>query len=98
MSGEVAGAASRWSAACWTPMDDDGLRRIMCEACLRWRLQGFFPSSVVASVAWHEAYPDAPVPRRTVYSCKECRAQEVANREKIEGFRNLRLPDGPAEE
>ena len=80
------------------PLDNYGHRRIRCEACFRWRLQGHFPSSVIASVTWHEAHADAPVQRRTVYSCKECRAQEVAARERIEGFLSFRLPDGGAEE
>ena len=46
----------------------------------------------------HEAHADVPVQRRTVDSCKECRAQEVAAWESIEGFRHFRLPDGGAEE
>ena len=90
----------------WTVLDSYGRRRIRCEACLRWRRQGYFPSSVVALVVWHESYADAPVRRRTVrlsedplgYSCKECRAQAVADRERIEGFLLFRLPDVAAEE
>ena len=64
--------------------------------CLRWRPQVYFPSSVVASVTWHEAHAETPVRRRTIYSCKECRAKEVAERERTEGFLNFRLPDGAA--
>ena len=78
-------------------MDDDGLRRIMCEACLRWRAQSHFPSKVVASVEWHEAHPDMPR-GRTIHSCKECRAQQVNDRERIEAFLNFRLPDSSSEE
>ena len=65
---------------------------IVCEVCLRERLTERFPGSVVASVIHHLALPGRD-PRRTVWSCKECRAQQVAERERIEAFLNFRLPD-----
>ena len=71
----------------WTALDSYWRRRIRCEACLRWRLQGYFTSSVVTLVVWSESSADAPVRLSEDplgYSCKECRAQAVADRERIE--------------
>ena len=70
-----------------------GRRYIQCEACQRSLLERRFPSKVLASVQWHVKHPDQPR-GETIWSCKECRAQEVANRERIEAFLRIRLPDG----
>ena len=75
-------------------MDSTGHRWVQCEACYRYRPESCFPSSVLTSIAWHVNFPSMPR-RRTIWSCKECRAQEVAERERVEAFRNFRLPDTP---
>ena len=75
-------------------MDAAGVRWIQCEACLRWQQQSCFPRSVIASIEWHDTFPGMPR-GRTIWSCKECRAQEVAERERVEAFCNFRHPDEP---
>ena len=62
---------------------------LVCEACLRTLPWDAFPSSVQASFLHHTLLPGAN-PRRSVWSCKECRAQEVVARELIHAFQNLR--------
>ena len=64
---------------------------IVCEVCLRERLAQCFPRTVVASVVHHLALPGRA--QMKVWSCKECRAQQVADRERIDAVFNFRLPD-----
>ena len=68
---------------------------IQCEVCLRTLPKDFFPSSVAASVAHHVRSPTNPR-GHTVWSCKECRAQEVAAREDLQSFTSFRhIPENP---
>ena len=76
----------------WTPQDMLGYRIIRCELCLRWRHQTHFPTSVCASVNWHDLHRAIPR-KRTKRTCRECRKQEVNDRMAIEAFRNFRVPD-----
>ena len=63
-----------------------------CEVCFRELPEHHFPRSVLAPLTHQLLFPE--VPRgRTLRSCKECRAQEVADRERIVKFLNFRPPD-----
>ena len=74
--------------------DDDRPPTLECEDCLR-ELPAkakHFPSSVLASWTHHLAFPEHE--RRSRWSCKQCRAQQVVERERIQGFQNFRhIPD-----
>ena len=65
-----------------------------CEVCFRWLPPRSFPREVINSMEWHLAHPGGPR-GRTVWSCKECRAQEVVERERVEAYLNFRIPSDP---
>ena len=66
----------------------------VCEECLRWLGESYYPRSVLNSMQWHYAHPGE---RRgtTEWTCKECRAQKVADKERLDTFRNFRQPEDP---
>ena len=71
---------------------DDRPPTLGCEECLRELPADHFPSSVLASWTHHLAFPEHE--RRSRWSCKQCRAQQVVERERIQGFQNFRhIPD-----
>ena len=78
------------------PDDDEGhgapALLIQCEVCFRELLEDRFPRCVLVSIDHHFRFPEVPR-RRTIWSCKECRAQEVAHMERIAKFINFRLYD-----
>ena len=65
---------------------------LVCEKCLRELPTLRFPSSVRSSWAHHVALPGVD-PRKSKWTCKECRAQEVVELEQIWSYRNLRKPE-----
>ena len=60
-----------------------------CEACLRSQDWLRFPSSVRNSIGHHALFPGTH-PRRTKWTCKECRADEVKKKEQLDKFCNFR--------
>ena len=72
MSGEVAGAASRWSAACWTPMGSVG-------SCARRAYAGGSRASSPAA-SWPRSPGTRPTPTRPSRDVPSTRAKNAARK------------------
>ena len=82
-----------FNRSCWIQPHDAtmAVTYIQCEWCLQMRLEEFFPSSVLDSVAWHTQHP-GEAPRKRPWTCKPCRAQDWQVRKSIEAMARIRLP------
>ena len=92
VSAVIQGSGTRaWNAMAAAPLVPPFVPPLVftCEACLRTLDWDRFPSSVRNSIAHHALFPGVHQ-RRTKWTCKECRADEVKKQEQVDKFCNFR--------